>query len=97
MKITYDKKVDAKYVSIKKGKVFKTKSLNESIFYDVNKEGEVLGIEILDSSKNDVIILIDGDILVIRALSDLDSKKPKSIEFKKDYPIYTAKSAFVGV
>lgn len=40
MKITYDKKVDAMYIKLRKGR------------YDHTKKGEVLGLEILDASKN---------------------------------------------
>ena len=56
IKVTYDSEVDAKYVSIKEGEFFETKIINDWLFFDVNKEGDVLGIEILDSSKSDVTI-----------------------------------------
>lgn len=59
MKVTYDTEVDAKYVSIKKGKVFDTKIINDWLFFDINKDGEVIGIEILGYSKNDVRITVD--------------------------------------
>ncbi|MFT5179564.1 MAG: hypothetical protein ACI9GH_000464 [Candidatus Paceibacteria bacterium] len=54
--ITYDKAVDAKYISIKKGKIFKTKILKDWLNLDFNKKGDVLGVEILNASKNPVFI-----------------------------------------
>lgn len=51
MKITYDNKIDALYLSLKKGKVIKTAKLSDTILADLNKSGDVLGIEILDASK----------------------------------------------
>lgn len=51
MKITYDNKIDAIYFSLKKGRVIKTAKLSDTILADLNKSGDVLGIEILDASK----------------------------------------------
>jgi uncharacterized protein YuzE len=63
IKVTYDKEVDAKYVSIRSGKVHETKTINEWLFVDVDSEGSVLGIEILDSSKNNVnITTLDNEL-----------------------------------
>lgn len=53
MEIRYDKKAGAKYVSVKKGKVFETRAISDNVFYDVDASGDVLGIEILDVSEND--------------------------------------------
>ena len=52
MKITYDKKVDAMYIKLKKGSYDHTKKVTDDILVDVSKRGEVLGLEILDASKN---------------------------------------------
>lgn len=52
MKITYDKKVDAMYIRLKKGRYDHTKKVTDDILVDVSKKGEVLGLEILDASKN---------------------------------------------
>ena len=55
MKITFDKEADAVYIyleGISQGEVEKTISLNNSINIDLNKEDKVLGIEVLDASKN---------------------------------------------
>ncbi|MCA9356655.1 DUF2283 domain-containing protein [Candidatus Nomurabacteria bacterium] len=51
IKITYDSEVDAKYVSIKEGKIHETKIINDWMFLDIDEKGAVLGVEILDSSK----------------------------------------------
>lgn len=52
MKITYDKKVDAMYIKLRKGSYDHTKKVTDDILVDVSKKGEVLGLEILDASKN---------------------------------------------
>jgi uncharacterized protein YuzE len=50
MKIQYDNVADAIYFSMKKGKVAKTLEMNERLIVDVNKKGDILGIEMLDAS-----------------------------------------------
>ena len=50
MKITYDKEADAMYLYLKKGKHFKTIKLKDLLLADINKAGNILGIEILDVS-----------------------------------------------
>lgn len=52
MKITYDKKVDAMYIKLKVGSYDHTKKVTDDILVDVNKKGEILGLEILDASRN---------------------------------------------
>ena len=52
MKITYDKKVDAMYIKLRVGSYDHTKKVTDDILVDVSKKGEVLGLEILDASKN---------------------------------------------
>lgn len=52
MKITYDKKVDAMYIRLRKGSYDHTKKVTDDILVDVSKKGRVLGLEILDASKN---------------------------------------------
>lgn len=52
MKITYDKKVDAMYIKLRKGHYDHSKKVTDDILVDVSKKGEVLGLEILDASKN---------------------------------------------
>lgn len=50
MKIHYDKIADAMYFLIKKGKVAKTVPLNGRVYVDLDKEGETVGIELLEAS-----------------------------------------------
>lgn len=52
MKITYDKKVDAMYIKLRVGNYDHTKKVTDDILVDVSKKGEILGLEILDASKN---------------------------------------------
>ena len=55
MKFTYDKEADAAYIyledSIADGEAEKTIELNDNIIVDFNKNGKLLGIEILSASK----------------------------------------------
>ena len=52
MKISYDKKVNAMYIELAKGKYYGTRKISDVILVDEDKKGKVLGIEILDASKN---------------------------------------------
>lgn len=55
LKITLDKEADAAYIylkEIKAGEVTKSISLNESINIDLDSEGQMLGIEVIDASQN---------------------------------------------
>jgi len=55
MKLEYDEDVDAAYIyieyPIKEGEAEKTIELNDNISIDFDKNGKLLGIEILDASK----------------------------------------------
>ena len=52
MKISYDPKVDAAYICLKKGKFeVTTQRLTEDIAINYAPDGSVVGIEILDVSK----------------------------------------------
>ena len=55
MKFEYDKEVDAAYIylesPIKEGAVKKTIELNDNIILDFDKEGKLIGVEVLDASK----------------------------------------------
>lgn len=51
MKINYDKSANAVYIQIKKGKISKTVEVSKSVVHDIDKDGNVLGIEILNASK----------------------------------------------
>ena len=50
MQINYDKTADAVYIRIKKGTVKKTARLSNLINADLDKNGRVLGVEILNAS-----------------------------------------------
>ncbi len=49
--VSYDKEIDAKYITIKIGNVHDTRRINDWLFVDTDTDGNVLGIEVLDSSK----------------------------------------------
>ena len=51
MKITYDKEVDALYIYFKKGKINKTMEIGDYFFADLDKSGNILGMEVLNASK----------------------------------------------
>jgi uncharacterized protein YuzE len=50
MRITYDKIADALYIYFRKGKVKKTIKANKWILIDLDKKGNILGLEILSVS-----------------------------------------------
>jgi uncharacterized protein YuzE len=55
MKITFDSEANAAYIyfkEISQGEVENTISLNEFVNIDLDKEGKVLGIEVLEANKN---------------------------------------------
>jgi uncharacterized protein YuzE len=55
MRQEFDKEADAAYIyfkDISAGEVAQTISLNESVNIDLDKDGKVLGIEILDASEH---------------------------------------------
>lgn len=52
METKYDKKIDAKYVRIKKGKIAHTKKERDWLLFDYAENGDVLGVEILNASKH---------------------------------------------
>ena len=51
MRAKYDKAVDALYIRFKEGKYEISEELGEGTVIDLSKDGELLGIEILDASK----------------------------------------------
>ncbi len=52
MKIQYDPKVDAIYIELAKGKYEVSREISDSVIVDEDKNGKVLGIEILDATIN---------------------------------------------
>ena len=69
MKITYDKIANAAYLYLKKAqKVTKTLPVSDDIIIDLDAKGGVLGIEILNASKNiDVNDLSTADFKLLQA------------------------------
>ena len=51
MEITYDKKVDALNLVLKRGKVSKTVEVSPEIFLDLDKNGNPLYLEIVGASE----------------------------------------------
>jgi uncharacterized protein YuzE len=51
MNIKYDKKMDALHITLKKGAYYVSKKITDSILVDTDKEGNAIGIEILDASE----------------------------------------------
>lgn len=52
MKIHYDSKVDAVYIELAKGRYEVSREISDSVVVDEDKNGKVLGIEILDATEN---------------------------------------------
>ena len=52
MKVQYDPKIDAIYIELAKGIYKNTRKVSDAILVDEDKKGKVLGIEILDATKN---------------------------------------------
>jgi len=51
MKVSFDKKADALYIELKKGKFGSNKKIDAETIVDLDKEGNLLGIEFLSASK----------------------------------------------
>ena len=51
MKIHYDPKADAAYIELAKGKYEVSREISESVVVDEDKNGKILGVEVLDVSK----------------------------------------------
>jgi uncharacterized protein YuzE len=51
MKIEFDKKADALYIELRKGKFHSNEKLDEDTVLDLDKNGKILGIEVLSASK----------------------------------------------
>lgn len=52
MKIQYDPKVDAVYIELAKGTYDTSREVSDVIVVDEDKNSKILGIEILDATKN---------------------------------------------
>ena len=51
MEISYDKEADAMYIEFRKGKFTKNKKIDDFTIIDLDKDGNMLGIELLEVSK----------------------------------------------
>ena len=66
MLIKYDKKVDAKYITLfpkkrKKGVVVRTEKIQPWLLVDYDKEGNIFGVEVLNASKNLVTLVVSEE------------------------------------
>ncbi len=52
VKVEYDRKADAMYIWVRKGKYDISEELAENVLIDLDKTGHIIGIEVLDASKN---------------------------------------------
>ena len=52
MRIEYDSKADAMYIWLRKAKYDVSEELAENVIIDLDKRGRIIGIEVLDASKN---------------------------------------------
>lgn len=51
MKITFDKEADAVYIEFSSGEFALNKKIDDNTIIDLDKEGNILGIELLSVSK----------------------------------------------
>jgi len=51
MEINYDKTADALYIELRKGEFAENKKIDDITIMDLDKDGNVLGIEFLEASK----------------------------------------------
>ncbi len=51
MEISYDKEADAMYIEFRKGDFAKNKKIDDFTIIDLDKKGNILGIELLNVSK----------------------------------------------
>jgi len=52
IRVEYDSKADAMYIWLRKAKYEISEELAENVIIDLDKRGRIIGIEILDVSKN---------------------------------------------
>ncbi len=52
VQVEYDKKADALYIWVRKAKYDVSEELAENVILDLDKAGRIIGIEVLDASKN---------------------------------------------
>lgn len=52
IRVEYDAKADAMYIWLRKARYEISEELAENVIIDLDKSGRIIGIEILDASKN---------------------------------------------
>jgi uncharacterized protein YuzE len=52
VRVEYDSKADAMYIWLRKARYEISEELAENVIIDLDKKGRIIGIEILDASKN---------------------------------------------
>jgi uncharacterized protein YuzE len=52
VQVEYDKKADAMYIWLRKAKYDISEELAENVIIDLDKNGHIIGIEVLGASKN---------------------------------------------
>ena len=52
VRVEYDEKADAMYIWLRKAKYDISEELAENVVIDLDKNGRIIGIEVLDASKN---------------------------------------------
>jgi uncharacterized protein YuzE len=52
IRVEYDSKADALYIWLRKARYEISEELAENVILDLDKRGRIIGIEILDASKN---------------------------------------------
>ena len=51
MKIEYSKSVDALYIRLREAKIVDSKDIEEGVTVDLDENGHIVGLEILDASE----------------------------------------------
>lgn len=71
VQVEYDKKADAMYIWLRKAKYDISEELAENVILDLDKNGRIIGIEVLGASKNlgkDLVMkIIDTEKIVATA------------------------------
>jgi uncharacterized protein YuzE len=71
VQVEYDKKADALYIWLRKAKYDISEELAENVILDLDKNGRIIGIEVLGASKNlgkDLVMkIIDTEKIVATA------------------------------
>jgi uncharacterized protein YuzE len=52
--LEYDESCNALYIRIKRGKVAETEPVSDNLILDLNKKGEIIGVEILGPTQIDI-------------------------------------------